>query len=118
MSRKPGIAKPWYDKFKFDVYPLDRVVIRGDREVRPPRYFDKCLEDEMPALLEEIKSKRISSMNQSKIKWIYERYPEFMRVFSESGIDTFDAGFFVDRAKNEIQKMKIDKLKRGYEDES
>lgn len=117
MSRKPGIAKPWYDKFKFDVYPADHVIIRGDRQVRPPKYFDKCLDDEMPALLEEVKSRRIDSMMQSKIKWIYERYPEFMHIVDREGVDALDAGFFIDRAKNELQKIKLSNMKRSYEDE-
>lgn len=118
MSRKPGIAKPWYDKFKFDVYPLDTIVIRGNKKVRPPKYFDNCLDDEMPLMLEEIKAKRIDSMMQSKIRWIYERYPEFISIVEKHGIDSLDAGFFINSAKNEIQKIKLNQLKRSYENES
>src|SRR6185436_16893236 len=36
MSRRPGIGKGWYEKFKTDVYPRDRVVVRGVH-TRPPR---------------------------------------------------------------------------------
>lgn len=40
MSRKPGIASGWFDKYHTDVFPHDRVVVRG--RPRPvPRYYDK-----------------------------------------------------------------------------
>lgn len=39
MSRRPGIGKPWLEKFKSDVYPNDQVIHEG-RKFRPPRYYD------------------------------------------------------------------------------
>jgi len=39
MSRRPGIGKPWLDKFMSDVYPDDFVVVRGVK-MKPPRYYD------------------------------------------------------------------------------
>lgn len=41
MSTNPGIASGWFDKFHTDVYPLDRVVLKDGREVKPPRFYDK-----------------------------------------------------------------------------
>lgn len=38
---KPGLAKDWFTKFQTDVYPHDKVVIRGGRICKPPRYYDK-----------------------------------------------------------------------------
>lgn len=43
MSLKPGIGGDWFDRFHTDVYPHDRVVIRG-KEVKPPKYYDTLLE--------------------------------------------------------------------------
>ncbi|AXH76131.1 MAG: replication initiator protein [Microviridae sp.] len=40
MSLKPGIGSDWYDKFKSDVYPHDRVIVNG-RAVKPPKYYDR-----------------------------------------------------------------------------
>lgn len=57
MSRRPGIGANWYDKFSGDVYPLDRVVQRG-KESKPPRAYDKLLEQTNPQLLEAIKLRR------------------------------------------------------------
>lgn len=42
MSLKPGIGKPWFDKWRADVYPHDYVIIDG-KEVKPPRYYDRLL---------------------------------------------------------------------------
>lgn len=41
QSLRPGIGEGWFRKFHSDVYPLDRVVLRDGREVKPPRYYDK-----------------------------------------------------------------------------
>lgn len=41
QSLRPGIAEGWFRKFHTDVFPLDRVVLRDGRLVKPPRYYDK-----------------------------------------------------------------------------
>jgi len=41
QSLRPGIAEGWFRQFNSSVYPLDRVVLRDGREVKPPRYYDK-----------------------------------------------------------------------------
>lgn len=57
MSRRPGLASGWYEKFRDDVYPDDSVVHEG-RFHRPPSYYDKKLEVDDPLLFASIKSKR------------------------------------------------------------
>jgi len=57
MSRRPGIGKNWYSEFKADVFPSDEIVLRG-KILRPPRFYDKQLEAEDPALHEKIKIDR------------------------------------------------------------
>lgn len=39
MSRRPGIGKGWFEKFRKEVYPADTVIARG-LEMKPPRYYD------------------------------------------------------------------------------
>lgn len=39
MSRRPGIGKPWLERYMSDVYPEDGVVVNG-RLMKPPRYYD------------------------------------------------------------------------------
>ena len=56
MSRRPGIGRPWYDKYASDVYPADEIVING-RKVKPPKAYDRYLE-EASKEIEEIKEER------------------------------------------------------------
>lgn len=58
MSRRPGIARAWYDRYKSDVYPHDYVVIRGGRRCRPPRYYDSIYDLEEPKKFKKIKYNR------------------------------------------------------------
>ncbi|AZL82677.1 replication initiator protein [Apis mellifera associated microvirus 3] len=43
MSRRPGIAAGWFEKYRADVYPHDYVVVRG-RKMRPPKFYDRRLQ--------------------------------------------------------------------------
>lgn len=49
MSLKPGIGAGWFEKYKTDVYPSDRLAHDG-RLVRPPKYYDNLI-DKIDALL-------------------------------------------------------------------
>lgn len=53
MSLKPGIGKPWLDKWRTDVYPHDYVVVNG-KECKPPKYYDRLFAKEFPEEFEEI----------------------------------------------------------------
>lgn len=66
MSRRPGIAKDWFDKYYKDVYPYDEVIIDG-RKLRPPRYYDEKYELIDPATLESIKEKRICKAERAML---------------------------------------------------
>ena len=57
MSRRPGIGQGWYEKFKADVYPHDRIIVRGNPS-RPPRFYDSLLQREDPALISQLKIAR------------------------------------------------------------
>lgn len=58
MSRRPGIGKAWYDKYKNDVYNLDKIVLDNEHIFRPPRYYDELYEGDCPDHLRELKRKR------------------------------------------------------------
>lgn len=59
MSLKPGIGRSWIDKYgSTDVWPHDNVVVRG-RLCKPPRYYDKILEQNFPARMIEVKQARL-----------------------------------------------------------
>lgn len=58
MSRRPGIAAGWYDRYaKTDVYPSDEIVIRS-RKMKPPRFYDERLKLENKEMFNYIKSCR------------------------------------------------------------
>lgn len=57
MSRRPGIAKNWYEQFKKDVYPSDEIIING-RQVRPPKFYDSLYEIDDPVSHLLLKTKR------------------------------------------------------------
>jgi len=40
MSRRPGIASGWLEKFPNDPYPSDFIVMRG-KKMRPPGFYDR-----------------------------------------------------------------------------
>lgn len=58
MSRRPGIGRAWFDRFKSDVYPKDFVVIQG-RKYKVPQYYDRFLESMSPIEHDEVKAERI-----------------------------------------------------------
>lgn len=57
MSRRPGIGKKWLEKYWQDVYPRDFVFMDGT-PFKPPRYYDKLMEDINPTLMEEVRYQR------------------------------------------------------------
>lgn len=57
MSRRPGIGQGWFEKYKDEVYPHDRVVLRGVK-MRPPKFYDTKYEIINPNDLKKIKQKR------------------------------------------------------------
>jgi len=46
MSRRPGLGKCWFEKYGVETYNMDSVIMNG-REVRPPRYYDGFVSDEV-----------------------------------------------------------------------
>lgn len=93
MSRKPGIAKKWFDEFQADVYPNDFVIVRNGIKQKPPRYFDKLYDVINPDDMARIKEERIAGA----IVNIEDNVPARLEV------------------KEELQLLKAKKLIRGYE---
>lgn len=67
MSRRPGIGRNWFLQWKDDVFPRDKVVLRG-QEMRPPRYYDTIFEHLYPQDFEEIKKKRLDNIQERLFK--------------------------------------------------
>lgn len=60
MSRRPGIGRPWLEKYQTDVYPDDFVLMRG-KKLKPPKYYDNILHSSNPFILDEIKERRVQN---------------------------------------------------------
>lgn len=95
MSRRPGIGKTWFDLYKSDVYPHDTVVHNG-KKFRPPRYYDKLLEQTDADLLERLKKERVKNAKKHSENNTSERL----------------------EVRHKVHKAKAKKLIRSYESES
>lgn len=93
MSRRPGIGKGWYDKYKDDVYPSDFIVQNG-KKMRPPKFYDTLLEREHIDSYESIKLSR----KQQALMNVADNTADRLYV------------------KEEVKKASIKSLKRNHDD--
>nr|UXQ88137.1 MAG: replication initiation protein [Microvirus sp.] len=94
MSRRPGLAKEWYEKYKSDIYPSDFLIYQG-KTIKTPRYYDNIYDVDDPEALQEIKHKRKArAKTRSK-----DSTPERLAV------------------REKIQLLNFNKLIRSYENE-
>lgn len=57
MSLKPGIGSAWLTKYQAEVWPFDRVIIKG-QELKPPRYYVRKLKETDPEAHEDLQAAR------------------------------------------------------------
>ena len=62
MSRKPGIARNYYEENKDKIYELDEIIMPGKKGVaqvvKPARYYDKLYDLDEPEKMKALKEKR------------------------------------------------------------
>lgn len=63
MSRRPGIAKAWFDKYYTDVYPSDFITLRG-KKLSPPKFYNSQYELLYPHEYQKIKARRKTLANK------------------------------------------------------
>ena len=56
MSRRPGIAANWYERYASDLHK-DFITVNGIK-MKPPKYYDAKLEEDEPELYEILKEQR------------------------------------------------------------
>lgn len=60
-SRKPGLAKYFYDEHKDSIYEYDKMVIgtnNGAQQIKPSKYYDRLFDIDEPDKMEQIKQRR------------------------------------------------------------
>lgn len=64
MSRRPGIGREWYEKYKDEVYPDDFIIVRG-KKMKPPKYYQQFFaiaeEEQYEAFKKELKKTKIKN---------------------------------------------------------
>lgn len=118
MSRMPGIAREWLEKFQSDVLRDDVVIIRNGIKCKPPSYFDKIFEEYYPSHMEDVKKRRVEEGKKNLSKDVSER-GFIYDVNSKYSLENLEREFYefhVLPVKEEVQKSKYKMLKRGYED--
>ena len=59
MSRNPAIGRGFYEEFRTDMFPLDRLPIPGRGEFgKPPRYYEKLFAELYPDEMAKVKERR------------------------------------------------------------
>lgn len=69
MSRRPGIARQYYDDNKEKIYETMEIFIsdeKGSRKLYPPRYFDRLYDVDYPSDFERIKKDRVEFAKMRK----------------------------------------------------
>lgn len=85
MSRRPGIARQWYDEHP-DCYEYDYINIKtadGGKKFRPPHYYDKLYDIECPeesAKVKEIRQRMALESVKRKLERTDLSYIEYMQV--------------------------------------
>ena len=94
MSRRPGIGKNWYEKFKGDVFPSDEVPVVGQGVLRgAPRYYETILKSEDPDTHDQVKKLR--------------------QAFKSAHADEYTPSRLMQKYK--VKKAQVNQLKRTIE---
>lgn len=104
MSRRPGLAKDYFDEHKQEIYLTDSIVAKfGDRlyETKPARYFDKLYDIYNPDEMAKIRSDR-SSLGANAI-------------LREMEATSLDRSSYLAK-KGDIVRVRANRLRRGLED--
>ena len=86
MSRRPGIARNYYDNHRDEIYKYDNIVMstnKGGRTIRPPRYYDKLYDVDYPddmGRIKELRSFVADNIKKSKLSQTDLSYDELLSI--------------------------------------
>ena len=111
MSRNPGIGNGWLMKYYTDVYNHDRLIIKDDVIIRPPRYYDTLYSGINPLHYEKIKNNRKNKAIESQSdvplpeKYIMD-YAYYLGLATEEQINEYKK----EREEYEIRNEQLKEL--------
>lgn len=73
MSRRPGLAHDWYEKYKKDLYPKDFVTLNHGVKLKPAKYYDRMFDKEYPEAFEKLKEKRKNELELRALEYTEDR---------------------------------------------
>lgn len=93
MSRKPGIARQWYEDHPgmFDYEYISVKTPTGGKKFRPPKYFDKLFdidEPEKSAEIKAIRQKMAEEAKKAKLSKTSLSYLEMLQVEENAKLDS------------------------------
>lgn len=96
MSNRPGIAARAFESVREDIYPKDYLTYKGAK-LKPPPYYDN--------LLEKVDETMVEAVKRARVRWYEEHKSD--KEYTPKRMT----------AKCNILMKKINKLKRGYEND-
>lgn len=67
MSRRPGIGSDWFEKYEGDVFPHDKVILKGGIKSTVPRYYTEKMVKKAPEVMKPIlEERRIQALKHSR----------------------------------------------------
>jgi hypothetical protein len=81
MSLKPGIGQGYVEKFGEELYAHDQFLEVDNKPLRPPKFFDRWLEERDPQRLEHLQHARAKRAE----RYWRDRSPERLRVKDRIG---------------------------------
>ena len=100
MSRKPGIASGFFERYSEDIYSKDYIVLRDKFKLKPPRYFDTIYDNFYG-----------EGAFDDKVK--PERLARSVKNFNQN-LDEFSFKRIINRAR--VSEIKGRRLKRSLEE--
>lgn len=96
MSRRPGIARQWYDDHPGCAaeFYLTVSTEKGGKKFRPPRYFDRLFDLEDPETSKEIKEQRMKlakAAKKAKLAQCTYDYEQMLEVAENAKINRLKA---------------------------
>lgn len=88
MSRRPGIASRWFQRYSSDVYPRDGILVNGLLR-RPPRYYDNLLKEFNPELWDDVDQSRQETMADYLLDPSPRPNLESIRINADAAVNRF-----------------------------